>query len=165
MLVPFLLAVDFMNFTYAVKPNPCGANQTTALVMRKGTFSYKDPQPTSDAEYATFVRGVTEGTLVTRQKHAVVVISCDYPADGGAAGAYLYAETKAGATLVARVGSASWGTDWGAGPQSIHVRFQKNLLYVDQCKNIDCTLNVVTTYAIKNGNLTKVYIETHKRKD
>lgn len=159
MIVPFVLAVDFLNFTYAT--NPCSKNVPVPAVMRKGSFSYFDR--TMGAGFDLFVRGVTEGTLVDGQKHAVVVMTCDYPSDGGVAGAYLYAENKTGATYVAQVGDASWGSDWGAGPQSIHLRFQNHFLYVDQCKDTDCTLNVVTTYAIKNGKLTKVFVETHKR--
>jgi hypothetical protein len=65
--------------------------------------------------------------------------------------------------LLAQVGAANWGGDWGAGPSSIHVRFAKNFLYVDDCKDTDCTLNLVTTYALHAGKLTKVYVETHKR--
>ena len=41
-MLPFLLAVDFMNFTYAT--NPCAANVPVPVVMRRGNFSYFDPK-------------------------------------------------------------------------------------------------------------------------
>lgn len=39
-VLPFLLGVDFMNFTYAT--NPCAQNVPVPAVMRKGAFSYFD---------------------------------------------------------------------------------------------------------------------------
>ena len=158
MIVPFLLAVDFLNFTYAT--NPCAKNVPVPAVMRKGSFSYFDQK--MGTGFDLHVSRITEGTLVDGQRHAVVILACDYPV-GGTAAAYLYAENKVGATFVAQVGDANWGGDWGAGPDSIHLRFAKHFLYVDQCKDTDCTLDVVTTYAIKNGKLKKVFVETHKR--
>jgi hypothetical protein len=89
------------------------------------------------------------------------VIACDFPV-GGTAAAYLFDERKGGAALLAQVGAANWGGDWGAGPSSIHVRFAKNFLYVDDCKDTECTTNLVTTYALRGGKLQKVYTETHK---
>jgi hypothetical protein len=43
------------------------------------------------------------------------------------------------------------------------VRFAKGYLYVDDCKDDECALNVVTTYALRGGKLAKVFVRTHKR--
>ena len=42
MIVPLMVALDFMNFTYAT--NPCAANVPVPVVMRHGAFSYFDPK-------------------------------------------------------------------------------------------------------------------------
>jgi hypothetical protein len=159
MIVPLLFAIDFMNFTYAT--NPCKSNVPVPVVMRKGRFSYFDKKMA--AGFDLHVDSVSSGSLQTGTRQDVVVVACDFPV-GGAAAAYLFDERKGGATLLAQVGAANWGGDWGAGPSSIHVRFTNKLLYVDDCKDTDCTLNLVTTYALRAGKLTKVYVETHKRK-
>jgi len=160
-IVPFLLAIDFLNFTYA--KNPCSANVPVKVVMRKGSFSYTPPPSSgTDMGFDLNVHSVTEGSLVNGTRQAVVIIACDFPI-GGTAAAYLYDERPGSTVLLAQVGDASWGGDWGAGPDSIHLRFANHFLYVDQCKDTDCTMNVVTTYALRGGKLAKVYVETHKR--
>jgi hypothetical protein len=158
MIAPLLLAVDFMNFTYTT--NPCKSNVPVPVVMRKGQFSYFDPK--MGAGFDLHVDSVATGSLQSGTRQAVVVVACDFPI-GGTAAAYLFDERSGGAVLLAQVGAANWGGDWGAGPGSIHVRFAKNFLYVDDCKDSECTLNVVTTYALRGGKLVKVYVETHKR--
>ena len=155
-LLPLLLAVDFMNFTYAV--NPCAANVPVPVVMRKGTFSYFDKQ--MGTGFTLHVDAVKEGSLAAGTRQAVVVVACDYPV-GGTAAAYLFDERKTGTVMVAQVGVANWGADWGSGPASIHLRFANRFLYVDQCKDTSCALNAVTTYALRGGRLTKVFVQTH----
>jgi hypothetical protein len=158
MLAPLLLAVDFMNFTYAT--NPCAHNVPVPAVMRKGSFSYFDQK--MGAGFDLHVVTVYEGSLQAGTRQAVVVLACDFPV-GGTAAAYAFDERGGAAVMLAQVATADWGPDWGAGPSSIHVRFAKAFLYVDQCKDNDCNLNVVTTYALRGGKLAKVYAFTHKR--
>jgi len=157
MIVPFFLAVDFMNFTY--ETNPCAQNVPVAAVMRKGAFSYFDQKMA--AGFDLHVDSVKEGSLQTGTRQAVVVLACDFPV-GGTAAAYLFDERNDTAVLLRQVGAANWGGDWGRGPDSIHVRFAKHLLYVDECKDVDCTTAIVTTYALHGGKLAKVFVQTHK---
>ena len=158
MIVPFLLAVDFMNFTYAT--NPCAANVPVPVVMRRGNFSYFDAKMA--AGFDIHVNSIKEGSLQSGTRQAVVVMACDFPV-GGTAAAYLFDERKSGAVLLARVAEANWGPDWGSGPDSIHVRFAKQLLYVTQCADNDCTKNSVTTYSLRGGRLAKVVAGLVKR--
>jgi len=158
MIAPLLLAVDFMNFTYA--DNPCVKNLPVPVVMRKGSFAYFDEK--MGAGFDLNVHSVTEGSLAKGTQQAVVVLACDYPADGGTAAAYVFDERDSGAALLSDVAVANWGSDWGAGPDSIHIRFAKRFLYVDQCKDTDCKMSVVTTYALRAGKLVKVFTQTHK---
>lgn len=159
MIVPFFLAaVNFMNFTY--KTNPCSANVPVPVVMSGGKFSYFDQKMGQGFDLS--VNKVLEGSLQSGTRQAVVVLTCDFPI-GGTAAAYLFDERTGGAVYLAQVGTASWGADWGAPPSSIHVRFANNFLYVDQCKDNQCALFVVTTYALRSGKLAKVYVETHQR--
>jgi len=145
-IAPFLLAADFMNFTYAT--NPCYKNVPVPAVMRKGSFSYFDQK--------------MGGSLTPGSQQAVVVLVCDFPV-GGTAEAYVFNDRGASAAILGDVASANWGPDWGAGPNSIHVTFKNRFLYVDACKNDECTTNLVTTYVLRNGRLVKVYEQTHKR--
>lgn len=154
-LLPLLLAVDFMNFTYAT--NPCAQNVPVPVVMRKGAFSYFDRQ--MGTGFDLHVDAVTEGSLAAGTRQAVVVIACDFPV-GGTAAAYVYDERKGGAVMLGQVGTADWGGDWGRGPASIHVRFANRFLYVDRCKDNACAMNVVTTYALRGGRLTTVFVQT-----
>ena len=160
MIVPFLFAVDFMNFTYTT--NPCAQNVPVPVVMRKGTFSYFDKK--MGAGFDLHVDSVKEGSLKNGTQQALVVLACDFPI-GGTAAAYLFDERNDAAVFLAQVGEANWGGDWGRGQSSIHVRFAKHFLYVDQCKNDECTMNVVTTYALRGGKLAKVFVRTHKPRD
>ena len=155
-LLPLLLAADFMNFTYAT--NPCATNVPVPVVMRKGAFSYFDKQ--MGAGFDLRVAAVKEGSLAAGTRQAVVVVACDYPV-GGTAAAYLFDERKNGAVMLGQVGAANWGSDWGSGPASIHLRFANRFLYVDQCKDTTCAQNIVTTYALRGGRLTKVFEQTH----
>jgi hypothetical protein len=151
MILPFLLAVDFMNFTYTT--NPCAKNVPVPVVMRKGSFSYFDQR--MGTGFDLHVTSVTEGSLHTGTSQAVVVVACDFPI-GGTAAAYLFDERSDTATFLAQVATANWGGDWGRGPDSIHVRFAKQLLYVEQCKDDACTTSTMTTYALRDGKLTRV---------
>jgi hypothetical protein len=158
-ILPLLLAVDFMNFTYAT--NPCASNVPVPVVMRKGSFSYFDQK--MGAGFDLHVDSVKEGSLTSGTRQAVVVVACDYPV-GGTAAAYLFDERKNAAVMLGQVGTANWGPDWGSGPASIHVRFANRFLYVDECKDTDCAMNVVTTYALRGGKLATVFVQTHKRR-
>ena len=151
MMLPFLLAVDFMNFTYAT--NPCAANVPVPVVMRRGNFSYFDPK--MGAGFDIHVAAVTKGSLQTGTRQAVVVLACDFPV-GGTSAAYLFDERASGAALLARVATADWGADWGQGPSSIRVRFAKHLLHVTQCADNGCTVTATTTYALHGGRLSNV---------
>ena len=160
MIAPLLLAVDFMNFTYAT--NPCYKNVPVPAVMVKGSFSYFDKD--MGAGFDLRVDSVKRGSLVRGTQQAVVVLVCDYPI-GGTAEAYIFSDRGNSAPMLGAVASANWGADWGAAPNSIHATFRKQYLYIDACKDDDCTANIVTTYALRNGKLVKIYEHTHKRKN
>lgn len=161
MIAPIILAVDFMNFTYT--RNPCQSNVAVPAVMKKGAFSYFDRKAGNGFDLS--VDSVHEGSLAPGTRQAVVVIDCEFPgAVGGTAGAYAYDERKNSAILLQQVGGTNWGPDWGGRPDSIHIRFANRFLYVDQCKNDVCDHYVVTTYALRNGKLVKVFVQTHTRK-
>ena len=151
MIVPFFLAVDFMNFTYAT--NPCATNVPVPVVMRRGSFSYFDAKMA--AGFDLHVHSIREGSLQNGTRQAVVVLTCNFPI-GGTAAAYLFDERKGGAVRLAQVAAANWGGDWGRGPDSIHVRFAQHRLSVEQCADNDCATNTVTTYALRGGKLAKV---------
>jgi hypothetical protein len=157
MIAPFLLAVDFMNFTYA--QNPCSHNVPVPAVMTKGRFSYFDGR--MGTGFDLHVASVKEGSLAPGTRQAVVVIACDFPV-GGTAAAYAFNEQGSSAVLLAPVANANWGGDWGRGPDAIHIRFANRFLYVDACKEDDCKSYVVKTFALRNGKLVKVYERTHK---
>ncbi len=151
MIAPLLLALDFMNFTYST--NPCAQNVPVPVVMRKGAFSYFDKK--MGAGFDLHVDAVTEGSLRPGTRQAVVVLACDFPV-GGTAAAYLFDERTNGAVLLGRIATADWGPDWGAGPNSIQVRFANRLLYISQCKDSQCTARVRSTYALRGRRLTKL---------
>lgn len=159
MIVPLLLAVDFMNFNYSA--SPCD-NVPPPIVARKGTYSYFDKKMAQG--FDVFVRTVKQGSLSAGTKQAVVVLSCDFPI-GGTAEAFAYDIHANAAALLGDVGSANWGGDWGRGPDSIHITFRNNYLYVDSCKDDECTMREVRTYALRSGKLVKVYVQTHKTTD
>jgi hypothetical protein len=150
-------SVDFKNFTYTT--NPCSANVPVPVVMSAGTFSYFDQK--MGTGFDLHVAAIKEGSLAEGTRQAVVVIACDFPV-GGTAAAYLFDERTPTAVLLKQVATANWGADWGAGPDSIHIRFTNRFLYVDACKDTDCTLSVVTTYALRGGKLVQVFVQTHK---
>lgn len=157
MITPLLLAIDFMNYTYAT--NPCFKNVPVPAVMKKGWFSYFDQNMGTGFEL--HVVSVKEGSLAPGTRQAAVVMACDFPI-GGTAEAYLFDERKDTAVFLQAVGGANWGGDWGRGPSSIHIRFANRFLYVDNCKDDDCTAYEVTTYALRKGKLVKVFVQTHK---
>ena len=156
MLLPLLLAVDFSNFSYAT--NPCAKNVPVPVVMRGGHFSYFDRK--MGTGFDLHVVAVKEGSLRAGTRQAVVVLACDFPI-GGTAGAYVFDEHGAGATLLGRVGGADWGGDWGRGPDSIHARFANRRLYVDDCDDPECARNAVTTYALRGRTLAKIAVRTY----
>jgi len=149
MIVPLMVAVDFMNFTYAT--NPCATNVPVPVVMRRGAFSYFDPK--MGAGFDLHVASIVKGTLRSGTRQAVVVLACDYPV-GGTAAAYLLHERASGAALLAKVATANWGPDWGRGPASIRVRFAKNRLCVEQCADNACSTRTRTTFAFRGEKLT-----------
>ena len=163
---PAAAGVDFMNFTYKV--NPCGSSDGKTppppVAMQKGKAFYAIAV---DAGFDLQVERLVEGSLAPGTRQAVVVISCHYPVDGGAAGAYLFEERNTTARFVQQVGEAQWGGDWGEPSETIHIRFANGFLYVDQCKSVTHCIEgsdfVVTTYARRDGKIVKVYQETHKR--
>ncbi|MBV8370926.1 MAG: hypothetical protein JO036_18585 [Candidatus Eremiobacteraeota bacterium] len=151
MIVPLLLAVDFMNITYPT--NPCAQNVPVPVVMRKGSFSYFDAKMA--AGFDLHVDAVKEGSLQPGTRQAAVVLACDFPV-GGTAAAYLFDERKNGAVLLGRIATADWGPDWGAGSSSIRLRFANRLLYVEQCDGTSCAQRALTTYALRRGKLVTV---------
>ena len=155
MIVPLLVAVDFLNFTYAT--NPCATNVPVPVVMRHGAFSYFDPK--MGAGFDLHVASIAKGSLRAGTQQAVVVVACDFPV-GGTAAAYLFDARASGAALLAKVATANWGPDWGSGPSSIHVRFAKNLLYVEQCADTTCATNTRSTYALRRGKLVKIVVRS-----
>jgi hypothetical protein len=159
MMFLLLLVVDFMNFTYSV--SPC-SNVPPPVVMSKGSASYFDEK--MGTGFDLYVRNVKTGSLRAGTQQAVVVITCDFPI-GGTAEAFAYDIRGNTAALLGEVGGANWGGDWGRGPDSIHISFRNNYLYVDSCKDDDCTTREVRTYALRDGKLVKVYVQTHKAND
>lgn len=157
MIIPIILAVDFMNFTY--RTNPCPDNVPVPAVMRKGTFSHFDRR--SAVGFDLYVRGVTRGVLQEGTRQAVVVMTCDFPV-GGTAAAYAFEERENTAKLLGQVATANWGSDWGAGPDSIRVRFVNRRLYVEQCESTDCTMKSETTYALRGGKLVRLSVRPLK---
>ncbi len=151
MIAPFLLAVDFMNFTYAT--NPCYKNVPVPAVMRKGAFSYFDQN--MGAGFDLRVDAVKRGSLAPGTQQAVIVLVCDFPV-GGTAEAYVFSEGASSATMLGDVASANWGPDWGAGPNSIQATFKNRYLYIQACKDTECTATARTIYALKNGRLVKI---------
>jgi hypothetical protein len=159
MIVPLLLAVDFMNFSYSV--SPC-SNVPPPVLIRKGTYTYFDQK--MGTGFDVFVRTVKLGSLRAGTQQAVVVLSCDFPI-GGTAEAFAYDIRGSSAVPLGDVGAANWGGDWGRGPDSIHITFRNDFLYVDSCKDDECTMREVRTYALRAGKLVKVYEQTHKTTD
>lgn len=155
-------AIDFMNFTY--KSHPCSDNVPTPVAISNGSASVVDPKdPSSGFDFR--VDQVVEGSLAPGTRQVVVVMECDFPMGGVAAG-YLYSITGQSVTLIQQVGVAEWGGDWGVDPSTIHIRFAGNFLYIDRCKvSTYCADHnyVVTTYAVRDGKVVKVYEMTHKR--
>jgi hypothetical protein len=160
MVLPLLfLVVDFMNFKYTA--TPC-SNVPPPIVIEKGEYTYFDQK--MGAGFEVFVRNVKQGSLRAGTQQAVVVLSCDFPI-GGTAEAFAYDIHGNTAALLGEVGGANWGGDWGRGPDSIHITFKSNFLYVDSCQDDDCTTREVRTYALRDGKLVKVYAQTRKTND
>ena len=149
-MLPFILAVDFMNFTYAT--NPCAQNVPVPVRMRKGEFSYVDK---TAADFDLHVNSVTRGSLAPGTHQAVVVIACDFPV-GGTAEAYVFDDHGKSARLLRGIAQADWGADWGRGPDSIHVRFSNYMLHLRQCSDSECTAATSTTYVLRNGRLIEL---------
>lgn len=148
-------SADFSNFTY--RTNPCSANVPVVAVVRAGTFDYFDKK--MGAGFTISVKSVTTGSLGAGSRQAVVTLTCDFPV-GGTASAYLFDIHGTAATPLGKVADANWGPDWGAGPDSIHVKFLNGTLSVTDCANTDCTKNATTVYALQDGKLTKLSSKT-----
>jgi hypothetical protein len=159
MILALLFVVDFMNFDYAT--SPC-SNVPPPIVMRKGEYSYFDQK--MGTGFDVFVRNVKLGSLRAGTQQAVVVLSCDFPI-GGTAEAFAFDMHGHNVVPLGEVGAANWGGDWGRGPDSIHITFRNDYLYVDSCKDDDCTTREVRTYALRAGKLAKVYTQTRKTTD
>jgi hypothetical protein len=157
MLLPLLMAVDFMNFNYT--DLPCSKNVPPPALFSKGTYSYYDKN--MGTGFDLHVASVKQGSLHPGTQQAVVVIACDFPI-GGTSAAYLYDIRGDTAALFGDVGYADWGGDWGAGPTAIHIRFANSFLYVDSCDNSDCDRKIVKTFAWRGGKIKQVYVQTHK---
>ena len=151
-------AVNFMNFTYPV--NPC--DDPGPVTVENGKGSYANPKDPSMG-FDIAVDRVVEGSLRAGTRQAVVVLTCT-SFDGGGAEAYLFEEDGNRLSFVQKVADAQWGADWGG--DTIHIRFADNFLYVDRCKIPNCRKGedyVVTTYAVRNGKIVRIYEQTHKR--
>lgn len=159
MILPLLMVVDFMNFKYAV--SPC-SNVPPPVLMKKGTYSYFDQKMGTGFDVS--VSNVKLGSLRPGTQQAVVVLACDFPI-GGTAEAFAYDIRGNSAQLLGQVGGADWGGDWGQGPDSIHITFRNDYLYVDSCKDDDCTAREVRTYALRAERLVVVNVQTHKAGD
>ena len=152
MVLPWLLAVNFMNFKYY--HIPCSDNVPVPAAVRNGKFSHTDRREAS--EFPVYVTSVKEGSLHAGTRQAVVTLACDFPV-GGTSAAYLYNVHGDAATFVAKAGEANWGGDWGAGPSQIRVRFTQRFLYVDSCGDDDCSTKIVRTYAYRGGRIREVF--------
>lgn len=85
--------------------------------------------------------------------------------DCGTAEVFAYDIRGNTAVPLGEIGGANWGGDWGRGPDSIHITFRSNFLYVDSCKDDECAMREVRTYALRADKLVKVYVQTHKNSD
>jgi hypothetical protein len=150
-------AVDFANFDYAAIP--CASNVPPPARIRAGTYSYEDPK--MGADFTVKLESVVRGSLRAGTQQAVAVIACDFPM-GGTAGAYAYDIRGPKAVLLGEVGDTSWGGDWGAGPDSIHLRFADGFLYADTCSGGGCATRETRTYALRNGKFVKVWAQTRE---
>lgn len=146
-----------MNFTYG--SNPCSKNVPVPAIVRKGRFDYLDARAGSG--FDIYVDGVTEGSLKEGTRQAVVVLTCEFPV-GGTAAAYLFDEHGEDAVLLGKIATANWMPDWGAGPDSIHVRFKGNRLFVCECKDLRCTMQRTAIYTLRNNKLFAIGVRTYK---
>ncbi|MBV9277141.1 MAG: hypothetical protein JOZ97_02795 [Candidatus Eremiobacteraeota bacterium] len=156
MILPWLLAVNFMNFKYY--HIPCSDNVPVPAKLRQGKYHYFDRKMAAD--FDVYVTAVKEGSLYRGTRQAVVTVGCDFPV-GGTSQAYLYNVRGDSATFVRTVGQANWGGDWGAGPSQIHVRFRNHRLYVDSCVGDTCDETVVKTFAYRDGRIKEISEHTH----
>ena len=151
-----LLAVDFMNYTYAT--NPCTTNVPVRAVMRSGSFYYEDPQ--MGQAFTVTVKSVQRGSLQPGTHQALVVLQCEFPI-GGTAAAYVFDEQKTGAVLLRKIAVANWGGDWGD-PNGIKATFGRERLVVDSCQDDYCELKASKTYALHAGKLVLLSMRTYK---
>lgn len=157
MIVPLLMAVDFMNFNYSQVP--CPGNVPPPALIRNGSYSYSDPH--TGGEFEVRVDSVKRGSLSADTNQAVVVLLCEFPI-GGTSKAYAYDIRGATAVYLGTVAGADWGGDWGCAPFSIKICFANKILYADTCKNNNADDREVTTYALRNGKLVKVGLQLQK---
>jgi hypothetical protein len=161
---PLAAGVNFKNFDYAV--SPCGGDGNDAaddvpppVHVRAGTYAYNNAA--MGTAFDVSVAFVQRGSLQSGTQQALVVLSCEFPI-GGTSTSYLYDVAGTTAVLLGELPGASWGGDWGSGPNSIHTRFANDFLYVDACGRVsDCKTRVVTTYALRGGKLVQVWKQTH----
>lgn len=152
-MLPLIAAVDFMNFTYVT--TPCPKNVPVRAIVRKGAFHYFDKR--AAVGFDIYVDGIKRGVLRAGTYQAVVVLTCQFPV-GGAAAAYVFDERGNAAVLLGEVATANWMPDWGAGANSIRVRFANRLLYVAHCNDDRCSTKVETTYALRREKLVQIAV-------
>ena len=148
-------SVNFNDFTYRV--HPCTGNVPTAAAVSGGSYEYYDTK--MGQGFTISVDSIEAGTLSAGTRQAVVTPSCEFPI-GGTAAAYLFAVHGNTATLLGKVADANWGGDWGAGPSSIHVSFDNDVLSVAACANDECAMTTFTRYALRGGKLTKLSVRS-----
>ena len=159
---PFWLALDFMNFTYA-KNSGRRRNVPVPVVMRKGTFSDFDKGMGTRVSTSTSPPA-KEGSLRsgTRVKPSSCWRAISRSAERRRRICSTSAQDGAGTARAGRRGQLRRRLGTRAGLQS-HVRFAKGFLYVEtHAGTISCTMNLVTTYVLRAGKLTKVFVQTRK---
>lgn len=142
--------VDFKNSTYS--NTPCGDQK---VAVNNGLAWYDR----GDVQFQVSVGSVKYGSLKPGTRQALVMLTCKFPV-GSTSALHLYDVGATGpkdlGVLATADADSGYAVDW------VYTNFKNGLLYVDRCDwaSDACKTSIVTTYALRNGKLTKVY-ETH----
>ena len=150
--------VDFKNYSY---PSPCTNQAEKSVRVHDGTYEYQ-----YDRLSAT-VQTIYRGTMSKGTGVAIVAIACEVPIGGFDAVAHAYAIDGDRAIRLTDVGTCTYAAGDDPYPKGgwIHATFKGGLLYVDVWDGTnDVTAWTVTTYALREGQLQRVYRERHHRK-
>lgn len=145
MIAALFLTIDLLNFSHP--ETPCSLKPPVTF---DGGEYQERPQTAS-------VDSVKQGSLRAGTQQALVVMSCTLEDGATKAVAYLYDLRDDSAKLLGRVA----GTIWGIDSDSIHAGFANRLLYVDTCKDSECTVREFRTYSLRGDRLVKTVVAKH----